>query len=80
MDHTARAQLNAGAVTPGELGTPDLSLEHAQLLTEEGVFEYQLLLGAGYIEDGIEGERIVVRLGPLARWPFDGLLDRAKSS
>jgi hypothetical protein len=39
-----------------------------------------LLLGAGHIEDGIEGERIVVRLGQLAKRSFNGLLDRAKSS
>jgi hypothetical protein len=30
-----------GTVAPEELGTLDLPLEHAQLLTEEGVFEDQ---------------------------------------
>ena len=54
----------------------DLTLEHAQLLTEEGVFEDQFCLGAGDIEDSIEGEGMVVRLGPLAKRLFDSPPDR----
>jgi hypothetical protein len=41
-----------------------LPLEHTQLLAEESVFEDQFWLGAGHIEGSIEGERMVVRLGP----------------
>ena len=80
-----RAQLTGqkddeGTVTPGELWTLDLTLEHAQLLTEEGVFEDQFCLGAGDIEDSIEGEEMVVRLGPLAKRPFAGLPERVDTA
>ena len=71
---------DGSAVAPEELGMLDLPLEHAQLLTEEGVFEDQFCLGAGDIEDSIECEGMVVRLGPLAKRPFDGLPKRTNAS
>jgi hypothetical protein len=61
---------------PGELGTLNLPLQRDQLLAQESVFEDQFWLGAGHIEGGIEGEGMVVRLGPLAKRPFDGLPER----
>ncbi len=64
---------------PRVLRTLDLPLEDCQLLTKEGVFKDQFWLGAGHVESSIESEGMVVRLGQLAKRPFDGLSDRAKS-
>jgi hypothetical protein len=48
-----------------------VSLEHDELLAEERVFEDQFRLGAGKIQDGVEGQGLVVRLGPTTEMLLD---------
>lgn len=80
-----RAQLasqedDEGAVAPGEFGVLDLSLQDNQLLTEESILQHQFRLGAGHIQDGIPGQGMVVRLGPLMKRLCDNLPERNDTS
>ena len=58
-------------VTPGEGGAFDVSLEHDELLAQESVFEDQFRLGAGKVQDGVEGQGLVVGLGPTTETLLD---------
>jgi hypothetical protein len=58
-------------VTPREGRAFDLSLEHDELLTEASVCEHQFRLVPGKVQDGIEGQRLVVRLGPTTEMLLD---------
>ena len=41
-----------------------MSLQHDELLAEESVFEDQFRLAAGKVQDGVEGQGLVVWFGP----------------
>ena len=51
------------AVTPGEGWAFGVSLEDNELLAQEGVFEDQFRFRAGKVQDGVEGQGLVVGLG-----------------
>ena len=48
-----------------------MPLEYDELLAEERVFEDQFRLAAGKVQDGIEGQGLVVGLGPTTEMLVD---------
>ncbi len=48
-----------------------MSLQHNELLAEESVFEHQFRRAAGKVQEGIEGQGLVVGLGPTTETLLD---------
>ena len=57
-----------------------LSLEHDQLLAQEGVLQHQLGFGPHQVRHCIENHLVTLGLGPMTNGPFPCLVKRAHTS
>jgi hypothetical protein len=68
------------AITPGEGWALGVSLEDNELLAQESVFEDQFRLRAGKVQDGVEGQGLVVGLGPTTETLLDARSQSSQAS